>query len=955
MSPRAGVTHHITIETVGGTNRYGFMVPRKGPFRPWDIFLAPTIAPRVLTTGDLTRAEFPPDIAQQFFQDNWQGGIGGINYRTHPLMLQDAVMIDTSGNAQTLRLPPRVTQSNVDAGETAPAQLVPCGFAQMGNQMWAFEGRRPYRWDFAAAAWDARTIPFDSASHIRNGVAFAGNWYAPRWADDVGSGGSYTADDEPSIYIYKNATDAQWTNSTLGNVATVPDAFKYFAVADGLLWGGNTMSIADSTLDLTSGFDATSSGSADNVTSLTVSHTMTTQTNRLLLVWTAARDAAGDQASGVTYAGTAMTQVATVGPFNNIRVALWRLTAPATGANNIIATWPDAQADVSLHAMSFSDVDQTTPLGTAATATGTSATPSVDVTSVAGDRVVDGAVNEGTGTAGTPGANQTERIDVNANFRLLASTEEATGATTTMSWTAGNNNWATIAVALKRASLNSSATVFGTTGTPSNQFVAGDVIRVDNEYMLVTAVTDAPAQLTVVRGYRGSAAAAHTGALNIYEVTRRANRIHSSSDGTNTGTWAGQTDIGDTSAPITALLGRVEDLVVCKTDGLYRVESDGTITELDVSLRSIAHPDNFRGAVLVGNKGILPLGAGGLLELDFETFRIRDISPRLMLPNLSAYTGRCIPIAGDPNIFFCLVLESGNTRYHLFKVEWLEIDGVSEWRWHHFYRASYTTGTDQDHAAGLAVGMQGDNDAIHHRLWFGIESTGATLTTSTSAMPYFMPIDSTDANDLVSNDATNPSALTTVYDKNLPNIPSRLQAIRFRTSNLGSGANQHTIEVQYRVDGGAFAYVTGGQAGSTLNTSPQTLTFAAQITGRIVELQILPKFGSSGTGNPSILEFTLTSQLRADTVELIPVRTILQDGEMLLNGPLDSRVQARLSQLKTWRDQAAEVTVVAGDTPFGVTTYTCVFLPNHFRWNEISRVRGRRPGYLVEFLLANVG
>src|SRR5258708_30592149 len=77
---------------------------------------------------------------------------------------------------------------------------------------------------------------------------------------------------------------------------------------------------------------------------------------------------------------------------------LWYLIAPATGTHNVTATFSttDAVYGHSLEAASYYNVDQTTPLGTAVTAHGPSATSGVTVgTSSANQLVFDAMIKIG--------------------------------------------------------------------------------------------------------------------------------------------------------------------------------------------------------------------------------------------------------------------------------------------------------------------------------------------------------------------------------------------------------------------------------------------------------------------------------------------------------------------------------------------------------------------------------
>ena len=121
-------------------------------------------------------------------------------------------------------------------------------------------------------------------------------------------------------------------------------------------------------------FDASSIRTQDSGggTTSTWSHTCT-GSDRILFVGVTV--GTGMTVSGVTYNGVSMTQVATLAlggaVFNNGYI--FRLVAPATGANNIVVT---ASADTFIYAAatSYTGVDQTTPIDVSGTnsTTGTS-------------------------------------------------------------------------------------------------------------------------------------------------------------------------------------------------------------------------------------------------------------------------------------------------------------------------------------------------------------------------------------------------------------------------------------------------------------------------------------------------------------------------------------------------------------------------------------------------------
>lgn len=193
--------------------------------------------------------------------------------------------------------------------------------------------------------------------------------------------------------------------------------------------------------------DASSSASGAGVSSLTWSHTCS-GADRLLGVGVGFWDSSAD-VSGVTYAGAALTKI---GEATRVMAEAhqWRRIAPATGANNIVVTLV-AAGDLSCGGQSFSSVDQTTPLGTQAVATGSSTAPTVNVSAATDDLVWDTlGGDDGTNTIG---ADQTSSWNITGGtVPNGAGSTEPGAATVTMSWTFGSTgSWAICGVAVKAA------------------------------------------------------------------------------------------------------------------------------------------------------------------------------------------------------------------------------------------------------------------------------------------------------------------------------------------------------------------------------------------------------------------------------------------------------------------------------------------------------------------------
>jgi len=160
--------------------------------------------------------------------------------------------------------------------------------------------------------------------------------------------------------------------------------------------------------------------------------------------------------------GTSLSQIgSTVNCGANGKLSLWGLTAPTAQSSTVHVTWGSSQDERVIIAASFSGVDQGTPLGTSNSGTGTNHAPTVAVTSVSGDLVVDGTwfVDSSANSWGlTKDASQTLLQGFGGGVISIyedagASSEVASGTSTTMSWTisgsGGAPDWGVIGVAVK--------------------------------------------------------------------------------------------------------------------------------------------------------------------------------------------------------------------------------------------------------------------------------------------------------------------------------------------------------------------------------------------------------------------------------------------------------------------------------------------------------------------------
>ncbi len=198
---------------------------------------------------------------------------------------------------------------------------------------------------------------------------------------------------------------------------------------------------------------------------ITVTNTTGTGANRLMLVglsWNA--NTLARTISSVTFTpngGSALglTEVKTQQPGTTAYryAAIYSLLNPPSGlTGTVTATFSGSVTNgIVVGVANFAGVDQTTPLGTPAGAGTTNTAPSVTLTGLNGNELVFDTVFLGGNPAPalTAGANQTQRWnDSISNAGGAASTEQATAASVTMSWSAASSGpWAIVAVPVKPA------------------------------------------------------------------------------------------------------------------------------------------------------------------------------------------------------------------------------------------------------------------------------------------------------------------------------------------------------------------------------------------------------------------------------------------------------------------------------------------------------------------------
>jgi hypothetical protein len=111
--------------------------------------------------------------------------------------------------------------------------------------------------------------------------------------------------------------------------------------------------------------DGTASTGTTVTDSMTISHTTSSGSNRLMLVGVSINNDGLETVTSVTYNGVGLSFVGADARSDDARVEIWSLVAPATGTHDVVITFSgDLQQEAIAGVMTFTGVDQSTPLGT---------------------------------------------------------------------------------------------------------------------------------------------------------------------------------------------------------------------------------------------------------------------------------------------------------------------------------------------------------------------------------------------------------------------------------------------------------------------------------------------------------------------------------------------------------------------------------------------------------------
>ena len=398
-------------------------------------------------------------------------------------------------------------------------------------------------------------------------------------------------------------------------------------------------------------FDAASSGTLSAGTTKTVSHTVGSNAERILLVGVSfVAVSGGTNIDSVTYAGQAMTELAFRFVSGTGESSIRYLLNPPTGDNDIVVTF-DGSSNAVIGGASWDGVNQDTPFGTAVTTTGTDGTPTVTVTTAATEKIL-AVIGVGSLETMTAGTNETERWD-----SQVSSTTDITGGgytqdgvnggvmAPTLDVKAGTESWIAVAVSVKPSS-NSSRSIMmvadgdnifkytydsdigltlddtdntasgGSAGRPEKTngkwYVpfgsATNALRLDDASTPTWA--DASWKANHLRNFQKGI---QPTLARVNSTTANTVELNADTSGDVGDTWTNESEsVGDSSTDVTDLVEAQGQLFPCKEDSLWaygsEAESFNVIPFLD---RGKADSDNGKGSFAFGDE-IIYMSKGNL-------------------------------------------------------------------------------------------------------------------------------------------------------------------------------------------------------------------------------------------------------------------------------------------------------------------------------------------------------
>ncbi|MBW4061801.1 hypothetical protein HJC99_04505 [Candidatus Saccharibacteria bacterium] len=302
----------------------------------------------------------------------------------------------------------------------------------------------------AIGTTNATSINLNESTNVATGKTFTTNGSG---FDATGKLGIGTTSPAANLDVHSTATTGNALSVTANNLTTgiavnvsssptagtggaLINASQSGTITTSGTVGGSLLNVQRSITANVSAASAITFDSKTTSSSYTWSHTVASQTNRILIVECDSSSAA----TSATYNGVAMTLIGTItNPSNPSALTFWKLLAPATGTHAVTMDQNcNVGAAIGGVSSSWYNVDQTTGTGTFSSNDAAANNVSVSVASLFGQVVIDGAdayLNGYSSWTNIPGSGQTMLLNPSLSYDSVGASYKAGAATsTTMTW-----------------------------------------------------------------------------------------------------------------------------------------------------------------------------------------------------------------------------------------------------------------------------------------------------------------------------------------------------------------------------------------------------------------------------------------------------------------------------------------------------------------------------------------
>uniref|UniRef100_A0A6M3J3T0 Uncharacterized protein n=1 Tax=viral metagenome TaxID=1070528 RepID=A0A6M3J3T0_9ZZZZ len=312
------------------------------------------------------------------------------------------------------------------------------------------------------------------------------------------------------------------------------------------------------------------------------------------------------------------------------------------------------------------------------------------------------------------------------------------------------------------------------------------------------------------------------------------NKVRSSTNPINGGSWSAQSYVGNATVPITGILNHTDTIYIPKENGMWTIDGASIYNKIDI-LEQDAVTDGCKKTIKFQDKLYIPTGVCSLWEFDDSTDIATNISPTNYIKGDSEYIQDILALSADSEYLY--VFQDYTNSVNLFAGHYETILGNTYWLWH-----------------PIAQITSADITAVHLATYSGVKQL--LYGTGTPTMGYFDA--ATQFGDLDADTnytfAASGTLETGYFTASFPNYYKNFYSLEVLNSNT---SGTQTITVHYQLYGATDWRLLG-----VVDTTPSVVLYFPQETYS-KKLKLRFSFATADTSTSPVLEdYILKGQVR---------------------------------------------------------------------------------------------